>query len=304
VWYVPAAMESRRLYKGDRAGARVSRAKPAPRVRPARGAALHVEIVVVGREILRGQVADTNSANIAADLSRRGALVHRVTVVDDRETVIARAVTEAIERGAALVVTTGGLGPTTDDCTLVAVGDALGVPLAIHPHATEQVETALRRLKESGIVTRTGLTPAREKLCAIPVGSEPIHNPIGVSPGILAKLPAGARVACLPGAPGECAAVWEEVARRIKELQTSWSHARREVEAPTADESALQPMLVQLHREFPGVWIKTYAPRPGKVARGHGIRLTFEAFAPTEHEAEIAVDGAVRRLLAIAGARG
>ena len=39
-----------------------------------------------------------------------------------------------------------------------------------------------------------------------------------------------------------------------------------------------------------------------KVGKKRGIRVTFEATAPTQHEADIAVDGAVRRLLAMAGA--
>ncbi len=297
---VRAVSSGSRLYKGERKGPRVSRARPAPRVRPGRGGPPHVEIVVVGREILRGQTPESNAAFLTADLSRRGALVHRVTIVDDRDRAITSAVTEAIERGAGIVVTTGGLGPTEDDRTLAAVADALGVPLAIHPHAKEMVEAAFRRLRERGIVERTGMTRFREKMCAVPVGGEPIENAAGVSPGVIARLPAGASIVCLPGVPAEARAVWEQAVPRLRELAVRLATAARELEAPTPDESVLRPLVDRVHAEYPAVWVKTHSR--GFRQKGRGVRVTFEAFAPTQHEADVAVDGAMQRLLSLAGA--
>ena len=73
----------------------------------------------------------------------------------------------------------------------------------------------------------------------------------------------------------------------------------REVEAPTLDESVLRPWLDKVRKEFPGVWIQTHTP--GFRHKSRGIRVTFEADAGTKHEAELAVEGALRRLLALAG---
>jgi len=294
-------MVERRIYRGNRKGGRISKATPAPRVRPERAGPLHAELVVVGREILRGYVADTNSRAIVTDLTQRGAVVHRVTVVDDQDRAIARAVTEAIERGVGLIVTIGGLGPTSDDCTLAGVADALGVPLATHPQAVEMVENAFRRLRERGQVSSAGMTRTREKLCAIPVGAEAIENREGVPPGVLTRLTAGATVACLPGTPRECLAVWSEVAGRIRDLQVEVHRAQRELEAPTADESVLQPWIATVRDEYPTVWIKTFAPGWNRGRRGKGTRVVFEATARTRHEAEVAAEGAMQRLLAIAG---
>lgn len=289
-----------RLYKKDRKSGRVSRAKPAPRVKGGRSGPVHAEIVTVGRELLRGRVTDRNGSYLAGEISRRGAVVHRITTVDDRDRAITSAITGALERGATLVVTTGGLGPTSDDRTLGAAADALGVPLAIHPEAKKMVEDALDRLRNRGQVVRAGLTRSREKMCAFPVGAVPVANPVGIVPGSLARLPGGATVLCLPGIPEEARAVWEAALPSLKELRGEWAIVRREVEAPTADESVLQPWLDRLHSEFPGVWIQSHSPGFGK--KGRGATLKFEASAPTEHEAELAVDGAVRRLLALAGA--
>src|SRR5262249_61388874 len=94
-----------------------------------------VELVAVGRELLTGHTVDTNSAWLAASLVRLGGRVVRITVVDDDLSAIADALTAACGRGAALVVTTGGLGPTADDCTLAGVAEAFGRQLEEHPAA-------------------------------------------------------------------------------------------------------------------------------------------------------------------------
>src|SRR5262249_31724395 len=122
---------------------RASRA-PAPRVIVDRLGPLHAEIVGGGRELLRGQLRHGNAAGIAGELTRRGALVHRVTIVDDLDRSIMNAVAEARERGVHLIVTTGGLGPAQDDRTLAGVAEALRLPLAMSPPARDMIESAYR----------------------------------------------------------------------------------------------------------------------------------------------------------------
>jgi molybdenum cofactor synthesis domain-containing protein len=261
---------------------------------------VHVEIVVGGRELLRGKARDDIGPHLAALLSERGAIVHRICVVDDRERAIGSAVTEALQRGAAFIITTGGLGPTADDVTLQAVADAVRLPLALHPPARSMVEAAYRRLHSAGATFTTGLTPAREKMATIPVGSEPIPNERGTAPGVLIRLPGGAAVLCLPGVPDEARSVFGSALERLKDLLPRSVSAERDVEAPTSDESSLRPILDRLVEEFPTVWIKTHAP--GFARRGAKVRVTLQACAPTREEAESAVESALRRLLALAGA--
>jgi len=259
---------------------------------------LHVEIIVVGREVLRGATPETSASFVASWLSSRGALVHRITVVDDRDRAITAAVTEAIERSARLVVTTGGLGPTGDDRTLGAVSDALRLPLAIQPQAKEMVEAAYRRLERSRVVAKGGLTPAREKMCAIPVGAEPIPNGTGTAPGVLVRRPGGVAVLCLPGVPEEARSVFLLAMDRLKDMAPHAVLAQREVETPTSDESALAPILDRLAEEFPQVWIKSHVP--GFARDDARIRVALEAIAASKEEAEALVEEALQRFLAIA----
>jgi len=95
-------------------------------------APVSVEIVAIGNELLLGDVLDTNSHWLCRRLTGLGALVRRVTMVGDDEAVIAAAVRAALERGARLVITTGGLGPTYDDITKRVVAASFGKKLIMN----------------------------------------------------------------------------------------------------------------------------------------------------------------------------
>lgn len=285
-------------------------ARPAPRKRlsgsPAakvivdRQGPLHAEIVVVGRELLRGQLRDGNASWLAGELTRRGALVHRITIVDDLSRSIMNAVAEARERGVHLIVTTGGLGPAQDDRTLEGLSEALRLPLGLSASARDLVEAAYRTLKDSRVIGRAGLNVAREKMCFLPVGAEAVSNPAGVAPGMILRLTGGAAIVSVPGRPEESKAVFERALLRLRDLFPLRASAERELEAPTSDESAMRPVLDRLTEEFPGVWVKSHPPA---ARRKDPIRVTLQSFAATQKEADTLVEGALRRLLALSGSR-
>src|SRR5687767_2452095 len=79
-----------------------------------------VELVTIGDELLLGFTIDTNGAHLARELAEIGVAVVRRTAVGDSLDAIANAVGEALARTGA-VITTGGLGPTTDDLSRDAV---------------------------------------------------------------------------------------------------------------------------------------------------------------------------------------
>lgn len=271
------------------------RPSPKPRLDP--GTRLSVEIISIGRELLRGEVADQNAPRVAARFGRHGAHIARITIVDDSVEAVSRAVVGALESGAHLVVTTGGLGPAVDDRTLEAVARGLQRPLKIQQEARSFVEQAYRRLRDSGRA-REGLNAGREKMCALPVGSEPVANPVGVAPGMYLRLTGGAVVLCLPGSPDEVSGVLDVVWSRLGELLSHAHVAQREVETPTVDESALRPLLDRLAAEFPGVRIKSLAPG---FVKGAPVRVALEAAGSSRYEAEQQVEDALRRLFDLAG---
>src|SRR5437870_13525706 len=127
-----------------------------------------VEIVAVGRELLTGHTVDTNSAWLAASLVRLGARVARIAVVDDDVAAIADALREARGRDAVLVVTTGGLGPTADDCTLARVARAFGRRLEEHPAALAFVARRYREPAAAARLAHGPLPPAPRQAAAPP----------------------------------------------------------------------------------------------------------------------------------------
>src|SRR4029078_8826641 len=77
------------------------------------------ELLSIGTELTVGETRDTNAGDLASDLTRRGVVVARITALPDDLAAVTAAFGEALER-AELVVSTGGLGPTTDALPRVA----------------------------------------------------------------------------------------------------------------------------------------------------------------------------------------
>jgi len=257
-----------------------------------------VEIVSIGRDLLRGDTLDSNAATIAAMLLRHGAAVHRITTVDDDEEAIAAAVREALERNPTLLVTSGGLGPASDDRTLEGVARTLGKPLTLNADARAMVETAYRRLAASKLVSSSGLNYDREKPCLLPIGTIPLKNNLGIAPGVLCRLSGGAAVLCLPGRPDEMKAMLKATIPLLEDLLPEAFLARREIESPSPDEAAVRKMLEKLKSEFPAMWI-TSRPAASRKKSGRVVIL-LEASADTREEAEAAIGTAQRRLFALA----
>jgi len=152
------------------------------------------EIVTIGSEILLGEITDTNAPHIARVLRSIGVDVVRTTSVGDDAARIAAAVREAAAR-AAIVVATGGLGPTVDDPTRDAVALAAGVPTEFRPELWAQVQAVYRRY---------GNEPPdnNRRQAYVPAGAVAIENPVGTAPGFIATIGESAVVA-LPGVPRE-----------------------------------------------------------------------------------------------------
>src|SRR5512146_290125 len=155
---------------------------------------LNLELVTIGTELLLGFTLDSNGSEIARALGEHGVRVVRRTSVADRETDIAAAVAEALDRTGA-VVTTGGLGPTRDDITKRAVAELFGAPLRFDEGVWQ---TVVARFAKLGRVPGASNRVQAE----VPHGATVLPNRWGTAPGIWLE---GARglVVMLPGVPYE-----------------------------------------------------------------------------------------------------
>src|SRR5581483_3224851 len=99
-----------------------------------------VELVTIGDELLLGFTIDTNAAHLARALASIGMHITQRTTVGDEAAEIGRVVREALDRSGA-VITTGGLGPTSDDLTKASIA-------AIFDRALEVDEAHLAWMEE------------------------------------------------------------------------------------------------------------------------------------------------------------
>ncbi len=151
-------------------------------------------ICAIGDELTLGQNVDTNSAWIADRLASMGVItVRHVTVADDQD-VIAQTLGE-LAAATPLVICTGGLGPTPDDCTRPALAQALCEALVEDAQGIEWLEAFSRRLSRP-------LPESNRVQVQRPASARLIANPNGTAPGLRARL-GSAEVYCLPGPPRE-----------------------------------------------------------------------------------------------------
>jgi nicotinamide-nucleotide amidase len=169
-----------------------------------------VLVINVGDELLDGLRENGHLLWLGEHLARRGLPITRSIVVRDDAAEIARAVGEAW--GAYdLIVTTGGIGPTSDDHTREAVASALGLVLK-HVPAAEQA------LRERFKMIGRKVAAADLSQCYVPAGAESLPNPRGTAPGVFLHREDRALV-MLPGPSLELRPMFEEeVVPRLRQV--------------------------------------------------------------------------------------
>ncbi|HEX3868483.1 MAG TPA: competence/damage-inducible protein A, partial [Gemmatimonadaceae bacterium] len=136
-----------------------------------------LEVVTIGDELLLGFTVDTNAAHLARALAAIGMHVVRRATIGDEPGEIARAVGEALDRTGA-VVTTGGLGPTSDDLTKQSIATLFGRAMRVDEAHLAWMEDRWR--------TRFNrpLPQTNRNQAMIPEGAEKLENHHGSAPGI------------------------------------------------------------------------------------------------------------------------
>lgn len=150
--------------------------------------------LAVGSELLRADRLDTNSLLVARLLRSCGFSLVEKRCVEDDEHAIATSIVELAGRTALLIVS-GGLGPTADDVTREGVARALGVSLLRHAALEKAL---LERYQTTG---RT-MPAIALRMADIVEGAEILPNPQGTAPGQLLAA-GGCTIVLLPGVPRE-----------------------------------------------------------------------------------------------------
>jgi competence/damage-inducible protein CinA-like protein len=170
-------------------------------------------IVVTGTEVLTGRVSDRNGPWLAEQLRRLGVDVGHVVVVGDRPDDLRAALAFLAGTGVALVITSGGLGPTADDLTAEVVGEFQGRPSSVDPALEQRIAAVVERLmarrgwRADPVSTAAGV----RKQARVPEGAT-VLEPVGTAPGLVvppAEGWSGPTMLVLPGPPSELQGMWD-----------------------------------------------------------------------------------------------
>lgn len=195
-------------------------------------------VLLIGNELLSGQIQDQNLAYIATRLTAFGIPVIEARVVADTPAAIIAAV-KALASTYTYVFTTGGIGPTHDDITAQAMADAFEAPLVEHAEALARLTAYYG----------SALNGPRRRMAMIPKGATLIDNPISQSPGFHLR-----NVYVMAGVPQIMQAMLETV------LPTLGHGAPINTQIVTCykPEGDIAEALAQVQSQFPTVNIGSY----------------------------------------------
>ena len=247
--------------------------------------AMQAEIISIGTEILMGEIVDTNSAFLAGELPKIGVDLHWVTKVGDDPNRLHEAIDRARNRSD-VVLTTGGLGPTTDDMTRETIARVMGEEMTVDEDLLEIVR---------GFFSGRGITmpETNVKQATLIPSAEAIRNPMGTAPGWWVERE-GRMIVAMPGPPRELDRMWShEVAPRLRSMNPGVEIVTRTWKTFGISEGGLNEMVAHL--------FESENPELGIYSKQDGIHLRAIATAPTQRDAAVLIEPMEEDIRRIAG---
>lgn len=158
-------------------------------------------LLTVGDEILIGQVVDTNSAWMGNQLNTIGVSVSEILSVSDDLAAIKNAIDYSLGK-ADIVLMTGGLGPTKDDITKVAIAQYFNVETAFSQETYDKIVKIFERYGRT-------MSESHKVQCYMPQNAVLIENKMGTAPGMMFEQ-GNKLLFSMPGVPHEMKSIMTE----------------------------------------------------------------------------------------------
>jgi nicotinamide-nucleotide amidase len=203
---------------------------------------VHIELINTGSELLLGRVLNTHQQWICRQLADLGYEAARQICVADDGVSIQAAARESLGR-ADLVLTTGGLGPTSDDITRDLIAQLLGRPLALDASVLESIKERFSKMKRP-------MPRSTEVQAMVPAGARVLPNRHGTAPGLAIEInpnpfrdnKRGSWLILLPGPPRELRPMFSEsvLPLLLKEFPPAQPFVCRTLHSTGMGESAVE----------------------------------------------------------------
>ena len=252
---------------------------------------MRIEVVTIGDELLLGYTIDTNAAHLARELAGLGVEIVRRTTCGDSAESIAAAVGDALDRADG-VITTGGLGPTSDDLTKPSIAALFGREMVL-----DTAHLAWMRERWATRWPDTPMPASNAQQAMLPAGARKLTNNHGSAPGIFLEDTRGRWVAMLPGVPREMRGMLADTLMPI--VRERLGDVTRVVRSRTLRTTGVAESLVadRVGTQFDGASDVGLAYLPN--VDGVDLRLTVRGLPP--HAADARLADAASRLRAVMG---
>ena len=235
------------------------------------------EVLTVGDEILFGQITDTNSQWISAELTNLGIKTNRKTSIGDQKSEIINAIDEAFKRSN-VVIMTGGLGPTKDDISKKTIAEYFKVDLILNEDILKDVtyffESRNRTLTEINIGQ-----------AYVPSNAFAIRNSCGTAPGMWFETNDGKILISMPGVPFEMKKMMQlDMLPRLKSYFKTPVIFHKMILTIGIGESFLSDMIAEWEDALPSNIKLAYLPSVGT------LRLRLTGYGEDLNLVKIAVE--------------
>lgn len=236
---------------------------------------MDAEIIAVGSELLTPRRLDTNSLWLTGQLNELGVEVVTKTVVGDDRRLLAGLLGAALDRVAVIIVT-GGLGPTADDVTRDAVAETLGRGLSFRQDLCERIQDRFRRMNRP-------MAEINRRQAYVVDGADVLANDRGTAPGLWIGVGNGQVVLLLPGPPNEMKAVFAAHCRsRLERLLPPQAIRTLEFRVAGMPESDVDQLIAPVYTQYANP-VTTILAAPGD------IQVHMRARCPSAVQAEALV---------------
>jgi nicotinamide-nucleotide amidase len=223
---------------------------------------IFADIITIGDEILYGQITDTNSQWISAELDKIGVKIFRKISVGDNKEEILKAIKESEQRSDIIIIT-GGLGPTSDDITKPALAEYFNSKLILNNEALEDVTNFFKSKGKD-------LSELNRQQAFLPDACTFISNKSGTAPGMWFERSEKVFIS-MPGVPFEMKAMMQqEVLPKISRKFIRPVIVHKRVKVVGIGESFLSEKIAEWEHSLPANIKLAYLPQLGIVT----LRLT------------------------------